>query len=164
VPLNDERLILVKVDGAGKYAAVAVLTQSQGANPGEKIFFARDPDAAIVSKVSMLNDGSVTVEADGDITHKTKKNFNYSSDGDSVSEIGGVSNEKIKGDKVIDSGGKVYIGGSADNICKLLLALIDELIGFETFGPPPQHKTHPSTVAKLNIFKEKIKALFLESA
>jgi len=74
VPLDEERLIVVKVDGTGKYAAVAVLTQSQGAKPGEKILFARDPDAAIVSKISMLNDGSINIEADGDIKQTTKKN------------------------------------------------------------------------------------------
>jgi hypothetical protein len=78
VPLDDERIILVKVDGAGKYAAVGVLTPSQGAKPGEKIFFARSMDAEIVSKISMLNDGSITTEADGDITSSTKKNFNLS--------------------------------------------------------------------------------------
>jgi hypothetical protein len=77
VPLDDERIILVKVDGAGKYAVVGVLTPSQGAKPGEKIFFARSPDAAIVSKISMLNDGSVNMEADGDIKAATKKNFDY---------------------------------------------------------------------------------------
>jgi hypothetical protein len=82
VPLNEERIILVKVDGAGKYVAVGVLTPSQGAKPGEKIFFARDPDGAIVSKISMLNDGSVNTEADGDITNKTKKNFTVSADKD----------------------------------------------------------------------------------
>jgi hypothetical protein len=81
VPIDDERIILVKVDGAGKYAAVGVLTPSQGAKPGEKIFFARDPDAAIVSKISMLNDGSVTTDADGDITATTKKNFDYAAKG-----------------------------------------------------------------------------------
>jgi hypothetical protein len=89
VPLDDERIILVKVDGAGKYAAAGVLTPSQGAKPGEKIFFARSPDAEIVSKISMLNDGSINTEADGDITHNTKKNFNYSAGGDSDEKIGG---------------------------------------------------------------------------
>ena len=74
VPLDEERLVVVKVDGTGKYAVVAVLTQSQGAKPGEKIFFARNPDAAIVSKISMLNDGSITILADGDIKQTTKKN------------------------------------------------------------------------------------------
>jgi hypothetical protein len=37
VPVNDERIILVKVDGNGKYIAVGVLIPSQGAKPGEKI-------------------------------------------------------------------------------------------------------------------------------
>jgi len=74
VPLDEERLVVVKVDGTGKYAAVAVLTQSQGAKPGEKIFFARDADAAIKSKISMLNNGSINIEADGDIKQTTKKN------------------------------------------------------------------------------------------
>lgn len=64
----------------------------------------------------------------------------------------------------IASGGKVYLGGSADNIGALLLALVDELIGFQTMGPPPQHVTHPQTITKLNAFKEKIRALFLEAS
>lgn len=70
-----------------------------------------------------------------------------------------VKNGKV----IIDSGGKVYIGGGADNICALLTALVQELIDFQTFGPPPQHKTHPATVVKLEAFKNKIKALFMES-
>ncbi len=63
----------------------------------------------------------------------------------------------------IVSGGKIYIGGSADNVCALWLALIDELINFQTMGAPPQHITHPQTVANLNAFKNKIKALYKES-
>jgi hypothetical protein len=66
------------------------------------------------------------------------------------------------GEVSIKSGGKVYIGGSAGDVCALLLALVDELIGFQSMGPPPQHVTHPQTVTKLNAFKEKIKALFKE--
>jgi hypothetical protein len=89
VPLNDERIILVKVDGTGKYVAVGVLTISRGAKPGEKIFFARDPDGAIVSKISMLNDGAVNMEADGDITSSAKKNINFSA----------KENTNIKADK-----------------------------------------------------------------
>jgi len=74
IPLKDERLILAKVDGTGKYVTVGVLTPSQGAKPGEKIFFARNEDGEIVSKMSFLNDGTVLLEADGDVTVKTKKN------------------------------------------------------------------------------------------
>ncbi|GMO51836.1 MAG: hypothetical protein Pg6C_16850 [Treponemataceae bacterium] len=67
------------------------------------------------------------------------------------------------GEVSIVSGGKIYIGGSADNVCALWLAMLDELIDFKTMGPPPQHVTHPQTVAKINAFKEKVKALYKES-
>jgi hypothetical protein len=75
VPLDGERLIVVKVDGAGKYTAAGVLTQSQGAKPGEKIYFARDPDAAIVSKVKMLNDGSVSIDTNTETTDDATGNY-----------------------------------------------------------------------------------------
>jgi hypothetical protein len=120
VPLDDERIILVKVDGAGKYAAVGVLTPSQGATPGEKIFFARDPDAAIVSKIFMLNDGSVGTEADGDITSATKKNFNASAEEgialnakkDIAGEAGGDINFSAS-HKAMLKGAQVEINGAA---------------------------------------------------
>jgi hypothetical protein len=72
VPLDDERIILMKVDGAGKYAAVGVLTPSQGARPGEKIFFAREPDGTIVCKLSMLHGGHTELTQDGDATIEIK--------------------------------------------------------------------------------------------
>jgi hypothetical protein len=123
VPLNEERIILVKVDGTGKYVAVGVLTPSQGAKPGEKIFFARDPDAAIVSKISMLNDGSVTVDTDTETTgeatgnytrkikgetdilerenrtYKNEKDVSNIIEGDNTKTIGGDENIGIEGDK-----------------------------------------------------------------
>jgi hypothetical protein len=75
VPLDGERLVVVKVDGAGKYTAVGVLTRSQGAKPGEKIYFARDPDAAIVSKIKMLNDGSIFIDTNTETTNDAKGNY-----------------------------------------------------------------------------------------
>jgi hypothetical protein len=76
VPVNDERIILVKVDGNGKYIAAGVLIPSQGARPGEKILFAREPDGDIVSKISMLNDGSVTIDTDTETTGDATGNYN----------------------------------------------------------------------------------------
>lgn len=81
-PCKDDQLILVKIDGTGKYIAAGVLTVSRGAKPGEKIIYARDADAEIVSKISMLNDGSINLEAEGDITEKTKKNHTTEAEGD----------------------------------------------------------------------------------
>jgi hypothetical protein len=118
VPLNDERIILVKVDGTGKYVAAGVLTPSQGAKPGEKIFFARDPDGAIVSKISMLNDGSINTEADGDITSGTKKNFNLSAKenldikADKNTTVEAAAKATLKGADVEINGKAKATGGS----------------------------------------------------
>jgi hypothetical protein len=131
VPLNEERIILVKVDGTGKYVAVGVLTPSQGAKPGEKIFFARDPDAAIVSKISMLNDGSITVDTDtettdsatGNYTRKIKgetdiverKNRTYKNEKDVSNTIEGDKKEAIKKNDTITIEGDKSIEISGDN-------------------------------------------------
>jgi ribosomal protein L18E len=76
IPVKDERLILIKIDGNGKYIIAGVLTPSQGAKPGEKIFFAREPDGDIVSKISMLNDGSVTLDTLTETTDDATGNYN----------------------------------------------------------------------------------------
>ena len=67
IPIKGERLVLVKVDGSGKYVTVGVLTPSQGAKPGEKILFARNNQGRVVNKLSLLNDGTVNLESDGKI-------------------------------------------------------------------------------------------------
>jgi hypothetical protein len=118
IPLKDERLILIKVDGNGKYIACGVLTPSQGAKPGEKIFFARDPDGATVSKIFMLNDGSVNTEADGDIMSATKKNVNYSAKenfdvkADKNITMEAAAKATVKGDDVEINGKAKATGGS----------------------------------------------------
>jgi hypothetical protein len=118
----------------------------------------------IKGKTDIHEKESRTYKNDKDVTDEIVGNHTETIDGDSVSEIGGVSTEKTGGDKVIESGGKIYIGGSADNICSLLLAAVDEIINLQTFGPPPMHKIHPTSIMNLNAYKEKIKALFLEGA
>jgi len=64
VPLEDERLAVIKIDGAGRYAALGVLSQSQGAKPGEKILYSRSLDGKAVATISMLGDGRLLLEAD----------------------------------------------------------------------------------------------------
>lgn len=76
VPCKEDRLIIIKIDGTGNYAAVGMLVESQMAKPGEKIFYGRDAKGTIVSKISMLDDGNIETEADGDIKSTSKKNIN----------------------------------------------------------------------------------------
>jgi uncharacterized protein YjhX (UPF0386 family) len=147
IPLENERLILAKVDGTGKYVTVGVLTPSQGAKPGEKILFARDKDGKVVSKLSFLKDGTVKLEAEKDL----------------LEEIKGKKSVTVKGDKTEDIQGKFYFGNTAQNMAKLLIGLIDEIIAIETFGPPPKHKIMPTTVTKLEAYKNQVKALLKES-
>jgi hypothetical protein len=120
VPLKDERLILIKVDGTGKYVAVGVLTPSQGAKPGEKILFARDADGNIMGKFSMLGDGSIITEAEkdrtekikGDITVNGEKSATMTIKGDITFEADGKMVQKAKGDAQLETLGKFTIKGA----------------------------------------------------
>ena len=72
-PLENDRIILVSIDGNGKFAAVGVLTVSQGAKPGEKILYSRNSDGEVQAVLSLLNDGKVTLETPEAVSVKTKK-------------------------------------------------------------------------------------------
>lgn len=97
IPLPDERLLLVKVDGSGKHVTAGVLTPSQGAKPGEKIFFARDKDGNIVSKMSFLGDGTVKLEADKDFIKRIKGDYSMDIEGESKTTVAGDASFKGKG-------------------------------------------------------------------
>ena len=73
------------------------------------------------------------------------------SGGDNTTLAGGDINKK--------AAGKFYMGNSAQNMCKLLLGLIDEIIAIRTFGPPPRHRIQPDTVARFEAYKNEVTAL-----
>jgi hypothetical protein len=148
VPCKNDKVVIIKIDGTGNFIGAGVLIESQGAKPGEKIFFGRDADGKVVSTLSMLNDGSVNLKNDGDVT----------------TETGGNHAEKIEGDRTADIKGKFFFGNTSQNACKLWLGIIDEIIALETFGPPPQHKVKPTTIQKLEAYKNQVKALYKEGA
>jgi hypothetical protein len=148
VPCKNDKVIILKIDGTGNFIGAGVLIESKGAKPGEKIFFGRDADGNVVSKLSMLNDGSINLKNDGDVTTETK----------------GDHKEKIEGDKVETIKGKFFFGNDAQNTCKLWLGIIDEIEQLETFGPPPQHKVKPTTIQRLEAYKNQVKALYKDGA
>ena len=67
-PLPEDRIVLVKIDGTGNYAAVGVLTCSQGAKPGEKILYSRASNGDLKAVMKLLKNGKLDIDAAGDIT------------------------------------------------------------------------------------------------
>jgi len=63
-PMKEDRVLLVRVNGRGNFAACAVLTESQGAEPGEKILFSRDSDGNPKAVLKLLKDGKAALNAD----------------------------------------------------------------------------------------------------
>jgi hypothetical protein len=82
VPCKNDKVIILKIDGTGNFIGAGILVESQGAKPGEKIFFGRDADGKIVSKFSMLNNGDVKAGADNDILFSSKGKQEYRADKD----------------------------------------------------------------------------------
>ena len=72
-PVKNDRVLLVKIDGTGQYAACGVLSISQGAKPGEKIIYGRNENGEIQAVFKLLQDGSVSLDAPGDIAYKSQK-------------------------------------------------------------------------------------------
>ena len=67
-PLSADRVILVKVDGTGRYVSAGVLSVSQGANPGEKILYSRNENNEAMALIKMLQDGELKFMAAADVT------------------------------------------------------------------------------------------------
>lgn len=130
VPCKNDKVIILKVDGTGNFIGVNILTESQGANPGEKIFFGRDANGNITSKLSMLNNGDVKLENKGDVIQKVMGNKKVTVDGDiSVISKGdqeysadkninilAINKSTLKGSDVEVIGDVVITGGSLE--CK----------------------------------------------
>ncbi|MDO5773263.1 MAG: hypothetical protein Q4P16_02990 [Spirochaetales bacterium] len=74
-PIKDDRIILVSIDGNGKFAAVGVLTASQGAKPGEKILYSRNEDGEVQAVLSLLNDGKVKLETPEEVSLAAEKDL-----------------------------------------------------------------------------------------
>jgi len=134
IPLPDERLLLVKVGGAGKYVTAGVLTPSQGAKPGEKILFARDGDGNVVSKLSFLKDGTVKLEAEKDFIKKIKGEAKTDIDKDLTVTVKGDITLTGNGNIVHETTGNFTIKGATVKITGKT-EIVLETIGAATWCP-----------------------------
>jgi hypothetical protein len=86
-PIKEDRVFLVKSDGTGQFIIIGTLTLSQGAKPGEKIFFARDQKGNIVSKIKMLNNGDYIFDSNSETTGEATGNYSQDIKGNHEAEI-----------------------------------------------------------------------------
>jgi hypothetical protein len=98
-PVKNDRIVLLKIDGTGKYVVAGVLTESQGAKPGEKIFFSRNGDGEIQSIIKMLEDGTIDEIIKKDLIINIEENETKTVKKDSTITIKG--DLTIKSDKNI---------------------------------------------------------------
>ncbi len=110
-PIKDDRIILVSIDGNGKFAAVGVLTASQGAKPGEKILYSRNEDGKVQAVLSLLNDGKVKLKTPEEISIKNEKAVKIESDGNV--EITSKKEMTLKAQTTKLTGGQLECNGTA---------------------------------------------------
>lgn len=125
-PLPQDRILLVRVDGAGSFKACGVLTANKGAKPGEKILYSRDQGGKVQAVLRMLNDGTIEgvapghidIQTDGTtdwkskdtITVKTDAQLNVESEEETLLES--KKQTTIKSPDTILTGGDVTLAGN----------------------------------------------------
>lgn len=110
-PLKNDRIILVSIDGSGKFAAVGVLTVSQGAKPGEKILYSRDENGEVKAILSLLNDGKVTLKTPESVETETEKGVTVKAKEDI--EVTTNKKAKLSAQEIELTGGKLTCKGAA---------------------------------------------------
>ena len=65
-PLPEDRVIIIQVDGEGKYITSGVLCKSQGAEPGEKKLYSRDSSGDAQAVIYLKSDGTIEINGNAD--------------------------------------------------------------------------------------------------
>ena len=101
----------MSIDGNGKFAAVGVLTASQGAKPGEKILYSRNEDGEVQAVLSLLNDGKVKLETPEEISVATEKDLKTESKANI--EVSASQKMTLKAQQMELTGGTLKCKGTA---------------------------------------------------
>ena len=65
-PLPEDRVLLIKIDGSGKNIVAGVLSESQGAEPGEKKLYSRDNNGDAQAIIYLKSDGTIEINGNAD--------------------------------------------------------------------------------------------------
>lgn len=109
-PLENDRIVLVQVDGTGNFVAVGVLSKSQGAKPGEKILYSRGSDGEVKAAIKLLNDGKIEMVSPVDF-ELTGKNIKISAE--KKLELEGAESLKLSSQKMELTGEQIVCKGVA---------------------------------------------------
>lgn len=101
-PIANDRIVLVQIDGAGRFAAVGVLNESQGAKPGEKILYSRDSSGEVKAALKLLNDGKIEMVS--------PESLSFSG---SEVEVSAKEKMKLESKEIELTGGKVVCKGAS---------------------------------------------------
>lgn len=93
-PLPEDRIVLIKEDGTGKYCAAGVLTISQGAKPGEKIMYSRSKDGDVQAVIKMLNSGAIDIQSPDTFSVESQKEMTLKGSKVVVNEGGAAAARK----------------------------------------------------------------------
>lgn len=103
-PLKDDRVILVRVEGTGKFAVIGYLGETQGAEPGEVILYSRNENGEAQAVLKLLKDGKMEAAAPEAISVQTEKDFSLEA----------KEKATVKG-KEVEINGKVTVTGGELN-------------------------------------------------
>ncbi len=112
-PLPEDRIVLIKEDGTGKYCAAGVLTISQGANPGEKIMYSRNSEGEVQAIIKMLNSGAIDIQSPETFNVESKKDMSLKGSKVVINDGGASAARKDDTVEVTIPAGAVLIGAQA---------------------------------------------------
>lgn len=116
-PLDEERVLISRVEGTGHFVSIGSLVVSQGAEPGDKMIYARDPDNGdIVSKIWLKNDGSVEIIAGGDISLTLADDSTVSVSGNATISADGKISVDAGDNEIVLTSGKISIDAGNNEV------------------------------------------------
>lgn len=114
VPLKDDRLLLVKTDGAGKFCAAGVLNELQDdlgdIAEGDLWLYSRDGDGKPQAYAKLNHDGTLEITAPKAVTVDNKDSVGITIKGNAT--VTGEKAINVKGKDVKVEGDVVVTGGS----------------------------------------------------
>lgn len=114
-PLEDDRVLLSDVEGAGHAVSLGVLSHSEGAEPGERILFSREKEEKkLVAKLYLKKDGGIElVSLDKDNDFKEAAKLIFSKDG--KIQLSSIKDGEVKASVNLDADGNFSFNGKSDS-------------------------------------------------